>query len=118
VGSAVEPVSSMVNEQDESTDELPVARPAGGGLVPGVVGVVLCVLLIMGVGLLIAQFMGGHDDQPGPGALTVGAHLAGVVVGVFCYRSSRRTGLARLLGLVGILVVAILLLWFFWWSPF
>jgi hypothetical protein len=41
-----------------------------------------------------------------------------VVVGVFCYRSSRRTGLARLLGLVGILVVAILLLWFFWWSPF
>jgi hypothetical protein len=111
----VEPVSSLMSEQDSSTDD--VATPAGGGLVPGVVGVLLCVLLIMGVGMFVAQLMGGHDDQPGPGALTVGAHLAGVVAGVFCYRLSRRTGRGRLLGLLGIVVVTVLLLWFFWWSP-
>jgi hypothetical protein len=114
----VEPVSSLMSEQDSSpTDEVAAARPAGGGLVPGVAGVLLCVLLIMGVGMLLAQLMGGHDDQPGPGAFAVGAHLAGVVAGFVGYRFSRRTGLSRLLGLAGVVVVAVLLLWFFWWAP-
>jgi hypothetical protein len=128
VGGA-DPVSGPRNEHSDdradetelsaepATDALPVARPAGGGLAPGVTGVVMVVLLIMGVGMLVAQFMGGHDDQPGPGALTVGAHLAGAVVGVFCYRATRRTGIAKPLGLLAILVVAALLLWFFWWAP-
>ncbi|HEX5401227.1 MAG TPA: hypothetical protein VFX16_02875 [Pseudonocardiaceae bacterium] len=107
----------MTDEQESPTDGLAVARPAGGGLVPGVVGVLLCVLLITGVGMLIAQFMGGHDDQPGPGAFTVAAHLAGAAVGWFCYRLSRRPGRGRLAGLLGIIVVTGLLLWFFWWSP-
>jgi hypothetical protein len=93
------------------------AAVPGGGLVPGVAGVFVCVLLIMAVGLVVAKIVSGDHHQPGPAPLTIGAHVAGLVVGVACYRLARRQGLARLSGLVGILLVAGLLLWFFWWSP-
>lgn len=100
------------------TEELPVAGGRrGAGLVAGVTGVVLCVLLFMAVSVVIAQLTSGGDQQPGPGALTVGAHVAGFVVGAACYGVARRRGPRRMFGLVGGVVVLVLLLWFFWWSP-
>jgi hypothetical protein len=126
------PIDSPIDNQpdDPPTDELPVGtraeatdepaakpKPPGGGLVPGVSGVVLCVLLIMAAGLVVAQFTSRHNGQAGPGPITVGVHIAGVVAGVVCYRFSRGRGLRRLLGLLAILVIAALLLWFYWWSP-
>ena len=99
------------------TDELPVAGGAGrlgAGLVAGLSGVVLCVLLFMAVSVVIAQLTSGGHHQPGPGGLAVGAHVGGLVVGVFSYGVARRR---RVLGLVVGLVVLVLLLWFFWWSP-
>lgn len=107
------------------TDELPVAAtPAespsvrGGGWAPSVAGVVLCVLWIMGVGMIVAQIVSAGEHDPGPGALTVGLHVGGAIAGVFCYRAvSRNRGLPRLLGLLAILAITIALLWFFWWSP-
>jgi hypothetical protein len=100
---------------EPSTDAKPSVP--GGGLVAGVSGVLVCVLLIMGVGMIVAQFVSGHNGQPGPGALTVGAHVAGAVVGVFCYRLSRGRGIGRLLGLLAVVLITVALLWFFWWSP-
>jgi hypothetical protein len=130
------PIDSPIDNHpdDPPTDELPVGvraepaddpvtepvaklKPPGGGFVPGVAGVVLCGLLIMAVGLVIAQITSGHHGQPGPAPITVGAHIAGLVAGFVCYRFSRGRGLRRLLGLLGILVIAGLLLWFYWWSP-
>jgi hypothetical protein len=102
----------------EQTDQPPTRqRPPGGGLVAGVSGVVLCVLLITAVGLVIAKIISRRDGQPGPGAIMVGSHVAGLLVGFGCYRFSRGRGARALLGLLGVLVVAGLLLWFFWWSP-
>jgi hypothetical protein len=120
------PIDSPID--DTPTDELPIGggqqdepaarpKPPGGGLLAGISGVVFCILLIMAVGLVFAQITSGHNGQPGPGAITVGAHIAGVLAGFFCYRLSRGRGLRGLLGLLAILVVAGLLLWFYWWSP-
>lgn len=92
-------------------------RVPGGGLVPGIAGVFVCVLLIMTVGLVVAKIVSGPDHQPGPAPLAIGAHVAGLVVGVVGYRMTRLPGLGRVLGLVGVLVATVLLLWFFWWSP-
>jgi ABC-type Co2+ transport system permease subunit len=113
---------------DPATDEFPVGlraeptdestpKPLGGGLVPGVSGVVLCVLLIMAVGLVVAQIASRDGGRPGPGPITIGVHIAGLAAGFVCYRFSRGRGPRRVLGLLAILVVAGLLLWFYWWSP-
>lgn len=102
------------DEQEPEPEPIPAA---GSGLVPGVAGVLLCVLLIMAVGVIVAQFVGAGRAQPGPGATVIAAHVAAAVAGLFCYRFSRRVGPQRLLGLAAIVLVTVLLLWFFWWSP-
>ncbi|HEX3650097.1 MAG TPA: hypothetical protein VHV49_16835 [Pseudonocardiaceae bacterium] len=106
-----------VSGSEAPTDELPVPGRRGAGLVAGVTGVALCVLLFMAVSMVIAQITSGGQQQPGPGGLAVGAHVAGFVVGAFCYGVARRRGPRRMFGLIGGLVVLVLLLWFFWWSP-
>ncbi|HEX5118720.1 MAG TPA: hypothetical protein VFW65_26350 [Pseudonocardiaceae bacterium] len=115
------PTSPLGELRSEApTDELPVAGGTGrrgAGLVAGLSGVVLCVLLFMAVSMVIAQLTSRGHDQPGPGALAVGAHVAGLVVGGFCYGVARRRGPRRLVGLLVGVVVLVLLLWFFWWSP-
>jgi hypothetical protein len=111
---------------DAPTDELPVASSAaespasgsGGGAVPAVAGIVLCILWIMSIGLIVAQIVSAGRHDPGPGALAVGLHVAGALAGVACYRAtSRHRGLPRLLGLLVILAITTALLWYFWWSP-
>lgn len=103
------------------TYELPTAGStgtrSGGGPIAALSGVVMLVLLIMGGGMVIAQLTSAQHHQPGPGALAVGAHVAGAVVGVVCYGYSRRKGSGRLIALLATLLTALLLLWFFWWSP-
>lgn len=114
-------MKGWIRREDKATEPIVVeaaAQPVpGGGLVPGIAGVLVCVLLIMAVGLVVAKIVSGPDHQPGPGPLAIGAHVAGLVVGVVGYRMTRRPGLGRALGLVGVVVVTLLLLWFFWWSP-
>lgn len=100
----------------------PIAEPAaarrpGGGLVSGVAGVLVCVLLIMAVGMIVAQVLSGHDHQPGPGTLTIVWHVLAAAGGVVCYRLTRRAGAVRLVALGAIVAITVLLLWFFWWSP-
>lgn len=75
------------------------------------------VLVIMGVGMLVAQIVSSVSGWPGPGALAVGAHLAGTVVGVACYRVvQRRHGAARVAALLVLPLVIGVLLWLFWLS--
>jgi hypothetical protein len=81
----------------------------------GLVGVLAVVPVIMGVGMLVAQIVSSAYGRPGPGALAVGAHLAGAVVGVGCYQVAiRRRGLVRVAALVVLPLVIVGLLWFFW----
>lgn len=101
---------------DEPTVEESITS-SGGGLVPGIAGVICCVLLIIAVGLIVAQFVSGQHGQPGPGTTVIAAHVAGACAGLACYRMTRRPGVARVVGVLAIVVIAVLLLWFFWWSP-
>jgi hypothetical protein len=92
----------------------PAARPRRSV----VAGVLTAVLVLLGIGMVVAQVVGAAQHHPGPGALAVGAHVAGAVVGIWCYRlASQRSGLARWLGFVALPVITVVLLWFFWWSP-
>lgn len=107
---------------DDDSAHDPSAEPpgsprSGGGPIAAVSGVVMIALLIMGIGMVIAQLTSAQHHQPGPGALAVGAHAAGAVVGVVCYGYSRRKGSGRLIALLVTVATALLLLWFFWWSP-
>ena len=111
-----EPVTEKADERMASPTE-PIATRKRGGLVSGVAGVVVCALVIMAAGMIVAQLAGGHDHQPGPGAAVVTWHVVGALAGIVGYRLTRRAGVVRLLGLVAVVVIAVLLLWFFWWSP-
>jgi hypothetical protein len=109
------------SSDDAVTEELPTRQPPesnkGSGIVPALTGIVMLVLLIMAAGMLVAQLVSGGDKQPGPGTITVTWHVLAAVAGLVCYRFSRRKGPGQLLALVAIVVVAVLVLWFFWWSP-
>jgi predicted lipid-binding transport protein (Tim44 family) len=104
---------------DAPTDALPAptARPHRS-VVAGTAGVLVAVLVLLGIGMLVAQVVGAAQHHPGPGALAVGAHVAGAVVGIWCYRlAGRRSGLVRWLGFVALPVLIVALLWIFWWLP-
>lgn len=113
---------------DAPTVELPITTttPAESpakdtltkGILPRAAGVLLCVLWIMGIGLLVAQIVASRQHRPGPGPLAVGAHLAVAVTALLCYRAtSRNQGLPRLLGFLIMVAITVALLWYFWWSP-
>jgi predicted anti-sigma-YlaC factor YlaD len=87
-------------------------------VVAGTAGVLVAVLVFLGLGMLVAQVVGAAQHHPGPGVLAVGAHVAGAVVGIWCYRlASTRSGLVRWLGFVALPVLVVVLLWVFWWLP-
>ena len=101
------------------TDALPApaARPPRS-LVAGTAGVLTAVLVLLGIGMVVAQVVGAAQHHPGPGALAVGAHVAGALMGIWCYRlATRRSGPLRWLGFVALPVLILVLLWVFWWSP-
>jgi hypothetical protein len=101
---------------DAPTDALPAptTRPSQSL----VAGVLVAVLVLLGIGMVVAQVVGAAQHHPGPGALAVGAHVAGAVVGIWCYRlAGRRSGLVRWLGFAALPVLIVALLWIFWWLP-
>jgi hypothetical protein len=101
---------------DAPTDALPA--PATRPPRSLAAGVLVAVLVLLGIGMVVAQVVGAAQHHPGPGALAVGAHMAGAVLGVWCYRlATRRSGLVRWLGFAALPVLIVALLWFFWWLP-
>jgi hypothetical protein len=111
----------MDDDSQETADEMttlpaPAARPARS-VITGTAGVLVAVLVFLGVGMVVAQVVGAAQHHPGPGALAVGAHVAGAVVGIWCYRLVRRSGLVRWLGFAALPVLIVVLLWVFWWLP-
>lgn len=97
------------------TDAVPTRPPRS--VLAGTAGVLTAVLVLLGLGMVVAQVVGAAQHHPGPGALAVGAHVAGAVVGIWCYRLVGRSGFVRWLGFVALPVIIVVLLWFFWWSP-
>jgi len=106
----------MTTDDGERAEAPPDASRAVRG--SAVAGVLTAILVIMGVGLLVAQIVSGANGQPGPGAVTVGAHLAGAAVGIGCYRLTvRRRGWSRVAALSVLSLVTVVLLALFWFLP-
>lgn len=83
----------------------------------GLAGVLTAVLVILALVMIVAQFVTGKHNQPGPGLFEVVTHVVAAVVGVIVYRvSNRRRGLVRLIGCIVLLAITGALLWYFWWS--
>jgi hypothetical protein len=101
-----------------------IAEPAAARRPPlvtsaltAIAGVLVCVLVILAVGMVGAQIVAGQHGQPGPGAGTLGVHLAAAVVGIAGYRlASRRPGALPPVVCAALLVIAGLVLWFYWWA--
>jgi hypothetical protein len=85
----------------------------------GIAGILAAVLVILAIGMIVAQIVSARSHQPGPGALAVGAHVAGAIAGICCYRltTRHRPVLATVLSFLALPLITGLLLWFFWWSP-
>ncbi|TQF65629.1 hypothetical protein FK531_20855 [Rhodococcus spelaei] len=75
-------------------------------------GVVVLALVVIGT-----AYLGGRRGFPGPGAMSVGAHIAAAVAVVVAQRfADHRRGAAAVAGSVAVFLVTIVLLWTQWWG--
>jgi hypothetical protein len=85
----------------------------------GSAGILTAVLVILAIGMIVAQIISAEHHQPGPGTLAVGAHIVSAIAGVCCYRLTTRGRpiIVTVLSFLALPLITGLLLWFFWWSP-
>lgn len=75
-------------------------------------GIVVLTLVVVG-----AAVMGARQDFPGPGAQSIGWHIAAVVVAVIAQRTAdRRGGVVSFVAALVVIAVTIGLLWSQWWG--
>lgn len=75
-------------------------------------GVVVLALVVVGT-----AYLGGRRGFPGPGAVSVAAHIAAAVVVVAAQRfADRRRGGVAISCSLGVLLVTAVLLWTQWWG--
>ena len=92
---------------------------AGAGLrfLRGVSGVVTAGLVVLAIGVAVTQYLGHSRGFPGPGALSVAAHIAAAVVAVVAQRiADHRRGFSAFVGAIVVFVVTALVLWTQWWQ--
>ncbi|MBY4129188.1 hypothetical protein HQO83_12380 [Rhodococcus fascians] len=92
---------------------------AGAGLrfLRGLSGVVTAGLIVLAIGVAVTQYLGHSRGFPGPGGLSVGAHIAAAVVAVVAQRiADHRRGFAAFVGALVVFGVTALVLWTQWWQ--
>ncbi|OZE79015.1 hypothetical protein CH305_15755 [Rhodococcus sp. 15-649-2-2] len=92
---------------------------AGSGLrfLRGFSGVVTAGLVVLAIGVAVTQYLGHSRGFPGPGGLSVAAHIAAAVVAVVAQRiADHRRGFSAFLGALVVFVVTGLVLWTQWWQ--
>lgn len=92
---------------------------AGAGLrfLRGLSGIVTGGLVVLALGVAVTQYLGHSRGFPGPGALSVAAHIVAAIVAVIAQRiTDHRRGLSAVLGALVVLVAAGLVLWTQWWQ--
>ncbi|HEX3792829.1 MAG TPA: hypothetical protein VHW44_33535 [Pseudonocardiaceae bacterium] len=110
-----------VTRAAKDPDPAPVAAPPvppvrPGGRLGSFAGIVAVVLVLLGVGLVVAKLVGQGYGMPGPDGGAVAAQVAGAVLAVPLYLLvSRRTGPVRWVSAAALLVVLVVLLGWFWW---
>jgi lipopolysaccharide export LptBFGC system permease protein LptF len=82
--------------------------------VSGALAIGLCVLAVVVLGFQVVAWIRG---MPGPGLLTVGGHVFAAVVAVLVQRlADRMRGWHAAAAVTGVLLVAAVTLWIFWWA--
>ncbi|HEV8558010.1 MAG TPA: hypothetical protein VGR06_16655 [Actinophytocola sp.] len=82
--------------------------------VSGALAIGLCVLAVVVLGFQVVAWIRG---TPGPGLLTVGGHVFAAVVAVLVQRlADRLRGWPAAAAVTGVLLVAAVTLWIFWWA--
>ncbi|AJW43076.1 hypothetical protein NY08_5082 [Rhodococcus sp. B7740] len=92
---------------------------AGAGLrfLRGLSGIVTGGLVVLAIGVAVTQYLGHSRGFPGPGALSVAAHIVAAIVAVIAQRiTDHRRGFSAVLGALVVLVAAGLVLWTQWWQ--
>lgn len=92
---------------------------AGAGLrfLRGLSGIVTGGLVVLALGVAVTQYLGHSRGFPGPGALSVAAHIVAAIVAVVAQRiTDHRRGFSAVLGALVVLVAAGLVLWTQWWQ--
>ena len=90
---------------------------AGLRFLRGLSGVVTAGLVVLAIGVAVAQYLGHSRGFPGPGVLSVGAHIAAAVVAVVAQRvADHRRGFSACVGALVVFVVTGLVLWTQWWQ--
>ncbi|OZC72948.1 hypothetical protein CH274_25405 [Rhodococcus sp. 06-418-5] len=92
---------------------------AGAGLrfLRGLSGIVTGGLVVLALGVAVTQYLGHSRGFPGPGALSVAAHIVAAIVAVIAQRiTDHRRGFSAVLGALVVLVAAGLVLWTQWWQ--
>ncbi|MCJ0893959.1 hypothetical protein [Rhodococcus sp. ARC_M5] len=92
---------------------------AGAGLrfLRGLSGIVTAGLLVLAIAVAVTQYLGHTRGFPGPGGLSVAAHIVAAVVAVIAQRiTDHRRGFAAFLGAMVVFVATGLVLWTQWWQ--
>lgn len=100
--------------------ELPASvlpGPVRPGPLSWLTGLLAGGLVVLAVVMVGAQLYSSVNRMPGPGALTIFAHVGAAVLAVVLqWFADRRVGPARWLCCAGIVVITGVLLWFFWYA--
>ncbi|ASO18567.1 hypothetical protein FHR81_002975 [Actinoalloteichus hoggarensis] len=99
------------------TVEMTEQASTAGRLLRGVSGSITAGLVILALFLIVAQLVASRAGYPGPGMAAVVAHSLAAIGAVPLQRSSdRRRTAVRWWGPLAIMVMAGVVLWFWWWQ--
>jgi hypothetical protein len=83
----------------------------------GLSGLLAGGLVMLAIVVCVAQWLAGTSGRPGPGMSAVVGHVIGALVAVVLQRvADRSRGLLAALACGSVLVIAVVVLWFGWWS--
>ncbi|MGB2721028.1 MAG: hypothetical protein WBG53_08465 [Rhodococcus sp. (in: high G+C Gram-positive bacteria)] len=86
-------------------------------LLRGLSGIVTAGLVVLAIGVAVTQYLGHSRGFPGPGGLSVAAHIVAAVVAVIAQRiTDHRRGFSAVLGAIVVFVATGLVLWTQWWQ--
>ncbi|MFD4179560.1 hypothetical protein [Rhodococcus sp. NPDC058514] len=102
-----------------SVDEYEDQAASSGAVARGLralSGVVAAGVVVLALVVVVASYLGGERGFPGPGRVSVGAHIVAAVLVLLSQRvADHRRGVAGIFGSVGVFFITGLLLWTQWW---
>ncbi|MPY78566.1 MAG: hypothetical protein GEV04_08735 [Actinophytocola sp.] len=88
-----------------------------GGFWCGIAGAIAAGLMLLAIGLFLAEMFAPEFGVRGPGAEVLAGHIVAAVFAVAAAVLADRTrGLTAFVGVVGTLAIAMITLWWFWLS--